>query len=709
MNLNFRPKLLVVIMAAVTILVAGGVLVFLYRDSLTQTRIALHDMVLGEVALIGSIAEFDARYFRDHPAMTATDETIRQVVTALRQTARSKVREAFVLVWRVDGRIDTVSASNDYDLTKPLRVPATGAGQVERAAVGGRSGVTIGVDRRGETVLAAFAPIPFLHAGLLIKRRLADVRAPFIRAAGIALSLAIFLITAGAVLLLRLTDPLIRRLQASELQQRAVLDHVLDGIVAIDESGTVQTFNAAAERIFGYSAAEIVGQHVNLLVPEPDRHRCNMYLQNYLVAGQNNLLGTRIEVTGRRSDGSLFLMDLGISVIQSRHGHLFTGVVRDVAERKRAEADIQRFKYVLDHTLDMVFMFNADTLQFVYANHGTVNCLGYHETELLRMHAYDIQPLISESIFRSMIIPLLSGDKKALYFETLHRRNDGTDVPVDIHLQLVRERVGGPGLFIAIARDITERKRIDRMKSEFVSTVSHELRTPLTSIRGSLGLLTGGVAGEIPEAARSLLEIATSNSERLSRLINDILDIEKIEAGQMHFDMEVLDLMPLVEKSLQINQGLAERYNVHFVLTETVPDSQVYVDAGRLLQVLANFFSNAAKFSPPGDVVTIAVKVIDRRVRVSVRDHGPGIPFEFRSRIFQKFSQADASDTRQKGGTGLGLSISKAIIERLGGEIGFDTEPGEMSLFYFELPEMRGVKVIPPTEKTVVANASVRE
>jgi len=696
MNLSFRPKLLVVIMAAVTMAVVGSALVFLYRASIAQTRVALRDMLVSEVALIESVAEFDARYFRDRPAMVATNETIQRVVKALKQTVRDKAREEFVLVWRQGGRIEAASARNDYDLTHPLLIPATGAGQVERMAVGERRGVMVGVDRKGDTVLAAFAPIPILHAGLLVKLKMAEVRAPFIRAAGIALSLAVFLVTAGAVLLLRLTNPLIRRLQVSESQQRAVLDHVLDGIITIDEGGIVQTFNTAAEGIFGYSAAEVVGRNVNMLMPEPDHSRHDMYLQNYLVTGQSKVLGTRLEVMGRRNGGVSFPIDLGVSEVRSGHYRLFTGVVRDIAERKRAEADLNRFKYVLDNTLDMIFMFDAETLQFVYANHGAMDGLGNTEAELLRMHAYDIKPLIPEPVFRSMIAPLLSEDKKALYFETLHRRKDGTDVPVDVHLQLVRERADGPGLFIAIARDITERKRIDRMKSEFVSTVSHELRTPLTSIRGSLGLLAGGVAGEMPDAARSLLEIATNNSERLSRLINDILDIEKIEAGQMKFDMSVFDVMPLVEKSLEMNRGLAEQYNVHFVLTETVPDSQVYADAERLLQVLANFLSNAAKFSPPGDVATVSVKALGHRVRVGVRDHGPGIPLEFRSRIFQKFSQADASDTRQKGGTGLGLSISKAIIERLGGEIGFDAESSDGTLFYFDLPEMGGVKVVPP-------------
>jgi len=241
--------------------------------------------------------------------------------------------------------------------------------------------------------------------------------------------------------------------------------------------------------------------------------------------------------------------------------------------------------------------------------------------------------------------------------------------------------------FYTLANDVTELKRIDRMKSEFVSTVSHELRTPLTSIRGSLGLISGGVAGQLPDAVKTLVGIAKSNCERLIRLINDILDIEKIESGKMTLDLQVLELKPLLEQALAANEGYGTSKNV--TLTLDFPDEELMVraDGDRLTQVVTNLLSNAMKFSPENGVVEIHVARNGTSVRVEVRDHGPGIPEEFRKRIFQKFSQADSSDTRQKGGTGLGLNISRAIVERLGGTIGFETRTGEGTTFYFELPE----------------------
>jgi PAS domain S-box-containing protein len=236
------------------------------------------------------------------------------------------------------------------------------------------------------------------------------------------------------------------------------------------------------------------------------------------------------------------------------------------------------------------------------------------------------------------------------------------------------------------ARLAEERNKVDRLKNEFVSIVSHELRTPLTSIRGSLGLILGGVAGEVAPNLRKLLDIAHVNSERLVRLINDLLDIDKIASGKMDFNLQWLDLLPLVEQALEANQAYAGQLGVRLVLLRGIEGIKVKVDQDRLMQVMANLLSNAAKFSPKEGVVELAMHRFEGRVRVEVIDHGGGISEEFQRKIFQKFSQEDSSSTRAKGGTGLGLSISKALIEKMGGEIGFTTRPGAGSTFYFDLP-----------------------
>jgi len=251
--------------------------------------------------------------------------------------------------------------------------------------------------------------------------------------------------------------------------------------------------------------------------------------------------------------------------------------------------------------------------------------------------------------------------------------------------------------FYSLGTDVTELKRVDRMKSEFVSNVSHELRTPLTSIRGSLGLIAGGVAGELPPMAKNLIGIATSNCERLIRLINDILDSEKIESGKMRFDMQQVELQTLLAQALSANEGFAGQHKVKLALEAPADVVRVHVDSDRLTQVVTNLLSNAVKFSPPESCVRVRVLGEGSgRIRVEVADSGPGIPEEFRKRIFQKFSQADTSDTRQKGGTGLGLNISRAIVERMGGSMGFTTQTGVGTVFFFDLPEAAALPVQAP-------------
>lgn len=237
--------------------------------------------------------------------------------------------------------------------------------------------------------------------------------------------------------------------------------------------------------------------------------------------------------------------------------------------------------------------------------------------------------------------------------------------------------------------DISERKRAEKLKSEFVSTVSHELRTPLTSINGALGLILGGAVGEIPQKLKALLDIAKRNGEHLGHMINDLLDIEKLEAGKMTLNCETLDVMAQIEAALEKNQSYAEQHKVSCNITSRVDAVQVYADPHRLQQVLLNLLSNAAKFSPPGSQIDIAARNIGDKLRIEVTDHGQGVPVAFQANIFQKFAQADAADTRKQGGTGLGLAISKQLIEHMSGNIGFTSEVGVGSTFYIELPQQR--------------------
>lgn len=252
---------------------------------------------------------------------------------------------------------------------------------------------------------------------------------------------------------------------------------------------------------------------------------------------------------------------------------------------------------------------------------------------------------------------------------------------------------------VIVFHDITERSRMEKMKNEFVSTVSHELRTPLTSIRGSLGLILGGASGELNDKTKGLLDIAHSNCERLIRLINDILDIEKIEAGRMNFNFQITPLQKIIENAIQINQALGEKNNIRIELKGNIPDIEINVDFDRLTQVVTNLISNAVKFSPKEEAVILTATREGDYIQVAVTDSGCGIPKEFQNHIFEKFAQADSSTVRKQGGTGLGLSISKAIIEKMGGQLGFNSQEDHGTTFYFRLPIWhKKLTQVPPTK-----------
>ena len=357
-------------------------------------------------------------------------------------------------------------------------------------------------------------------------------------------------------------DELKSQLKDWEIRHHTLLNTLNDALITIDRQGYVLTFNQAAETVFGYSADEVIGQKVNMLMPEPHSVEHDKYMNRYINTGRKRIVGTDREVMAQRKDGSLFPIELAVSEM-------------------RLDGELQ---------------------------------------------------------------------------------------------------------FTGLIKDITERKRTDRLKNEFISTVSHELRTPLTSIRGALGLISSGICGELPEKMAGLLNIASNNTERLLLLINDILDIEKIESGNLRFDFKRTELGGLVERAIADCGGYAAEHGIsyRFILPEQALN--VSADADRIVQVINNLLSNAAKFSPENGTVEVELRELQGLARISIKDYGPGIPKSFLPRLFDKFSQVDGSDKRNTGGTGLGLSIARAIVEKHQGKISVETEEAVGTTFHVDLP-----------------------
>lgn len=340
-----------------------------------------------------------------------------------------------------------------------------------------------------------------------------------------------------------------------------------------------------------------------------------------------------------------------------------------------------QFKAITDSAHDGILAVD-DAGRIAYVNPAGQTLFGASDAELVGRPLTDLIGSQYATRLQELLNKRKSTDKVAPW-EVEALRRDGEVFPAE--LSLAHWCAEGVCSTTAVIRDITDRKKIERLQNEFVSTVSHELRTPLTAIRGSLGLIGGAFRDGLDVRRRQLVAIAASNVERLSKLINDILDTERMGPGAPSLTLQNHSIQTLIDQSLEDNSYIAAQAQV--TLVQDAKDTAVVrVDADRFIQVVNNLLSNAIKFSPPHGVVRINVKASGHYVRVEVHDQGPGIPDTFRPRLFQKFAQADTPGARHKGGTGLGLNISKTIIERFGGRIDYESSPQTGTTFYFEVP-----------------------
>jgi PAS domain S-box-containing protein len=474
-------------------------------------------------------------------------------------------------------------------------------------------------------------------------------------------------------------------LRAAEQRFRTLVEQLpaITYVAALDADSSTLYTSPQIETMLGFSQAEWMADH--------DLWRKQIHPDDYtrvmadVVLSQSTGVPVPSEYRMLTRSGRLrWFRDQAVVVHDPAGQPLFMqGIMFDITERKLAEAALgaseSRNRALLDAMPDSMFRLSRDGV-YLDVRADKASDLLLPPDMLLGRALFDALP---PDVARQFIACI----EQALRTEAVQF----------IEYQLVLEQtvrdfearvvVCAENEVLAIVRDITDNKNIERMKNEFVSTVSHELRTPLTSIRGALGLIVGGAAGEIPPKARAMVEIASKNSERLIRLINDILDMDKIESGKMIFNLQPVELTPLLKYVIDINRAYGQQFDITFKLESPIAGAWIYADSDRLIQALTNLLSNAAKFSSPGARVLVSLARHSEMLRIAIHDRGPGIPEAFRARLFQKFAQADASDARQKGGTGLGLSITKAIVEKLGGQIDVMSAPDGGSIFFIDLPE----------------------
>lgn len=489
----------------------------------------------------------------------------------------------------------------------------------------------------------------------------------------------------GAIILAGLTPFAANALQSSpergtdssdmEQRLRAFDSHAIVNIV--DTGGMLEQVNDRFIELTGYTRDQLIGQPVSMLYQDEFRE-LQAEIRATLMAGKT----WQGETPLRCADGRVIQTQCTVMPLFDNKG-AWSGSISartDVTHAKELLAERDRAE-TLYELRDDIWIVDAETERFSYMNRVAMSRSGWS------IDTYTEQTLetLTEKSGNPDLIDacrdLKKSGKAMTQFDT---QLFGNHFQVTIKLLPTG---GAAGRFLVMLHDVSDIISEERMKSEFISMVSHELRSPLTSIKGSMGLLLSRAAGELPSKARALLEISHRNADRLVLIINDILDLEKIANGRLEFNLEEVDIAELLHETSAANASLEQRHGVRIQVEGTDDLNKVTTDPNRVIQVLTNFLSNASKFSKPGERVTIRAEENENELRISVADRGPGIPASEQHKVFQRFADLSNSNRADNGGTGLGLSVCKAIVENLGGKIGFDSREGFGTTFYFTLPK----------------------
>ena len=477
-------------------------------------------------------------------------------------------------------------------------------------------------------------------------------------------------------------------LRENQEKLAGILDNADEAIISINEQQQIQLFNQGAEKIFGYRSGEVMGEQLDILIPEVFRTIHRQHVEEFRNSPKKSrtMSDRNTNVYGRRKHGEVFPAEASISKLRTQDGLIFTVMLQDITERQQAAAKILRSENqlrLITDSLPILIAYVDNHQRYRYINQTYQTWFGKPRSEFLGLK---IQEVLGDTNYQKMlpyVEKALSGEEVTFEIEPINAQGNSrwmnaTYIP-DVNS---KGKVKG---FFAMIEDITERKAIEQMKSEFVSVASHEMRTPLTSIHGVLKLMATGHLGTFTDRGQEMIQIAVRNTDRLVRLINDVLDLERMESGRELIEREKSTSADLIHQAVNVTKEMAQQ---HQIIIETEPNSiDLWVDCDRILQTLTNLLSNAIKFSPPDSKVWITSEKQGNEVLFAVKDQGRGIPQDKLETIFERFQQVDASDSRKKGGTGLGLAICRHIVEQHGGRIWAKSILGQGSTFFFTLPQ----------------------
>ena len=487
------------------------------------------------------------------------------------------------------------------------------------------------------------------------------------------------------------------QLAQTRILHNATLENAGHAIIVADVQGNIQIFNPAAERMLGYRAEEMVGRQTPAVFHDPGEvvaRAAELGIEpgfEVFVRGSRQGIAETREWTYVRKDGTTLPVSLTITAVRDAQGSIFgfMGIAQDISARKAMDLRLRtelaqrsaieaRMRGLIEALPDLVFRLSYEGL-FREVHTPDPDLLLLPPEAILGKRYTDLLPPAVAAQVALRIEALRSGASVQPFSYELNIEGETRA----FEARMVRS---GEGEVAVIARDITEARALERMKDEFVSTVSHELRTPLTSIRGSLSLLNAGVIEPRSTEGKELLSAALRNAERLGRLIDDILDLDR-EQADLDINLQIAPLAPVLRQAVVDIEPFARSFDVELQLHVADERARVSVDPDRLSQVLYNLLSNAVKYGEPHSPVSVSLVEHDGKWRVQVKNRGGEIPEAFRPKLFQRFAMADASDRRKRGGTGLGLAISRALLERMGGTIDY-LSTHEATIFFFDLPKL---------------------